>query len=227
MTSTTIPPPTRAPAVESESAGDDSSSASAEDQSNVIQVLFLGDSITAGLGVDPCSTFPALIQNRIDSLGYPAIAVNAGISGETTSGGLSRIQWMLRDRVDILFLELGGNDGLRGINLDLTASNLNRIIELTREAYPDVPVILAGMQIPPNLGHEYTRAFSEIYPDVAEKHDAILVPFAAGGLGELQALLQPDGIHPNEAGHRMLASEVWIHLEPMLTRSIAALQSEN
>jgi acyl-CoA thioesterase I len=181
-----------------------------------VRILFLGDSVAAGFGVEPEEAFPALIQQKIDSLEYPALSINAGLSGETTSGGLSRVQWLLRERVDILFLELGGNDGLRGINLDLTENNITRIIELTREKYPGARVLLAGMQIPPNLGHEYTAAFEEMYPRIAEKFDAVLVPFAPDGLGELGDLLQGDGIHPNVEGHKLLALQVWRALEPVV-----------
>ncbi len=188
---------------------------------STLRILFLGDSITAGLGVETEQSFPALLQTRIDSMDYPAHAINAGLSGETSSGGLSRLSWLLREPVDILFLELGGNDGLRGINLDVTTKNLSRIIEATRERYPGVPVILAGMQIPPNLGHEYTAAFKRIYSDVAEKHGAVFVPFAPDGLGDMKELLLPDGIHPNIAGHQALADLIWKSLEPIIISRLA------
>lgn len=187
-----------------------------ESQTPSFRILFLGDSITAGFGVDPEKAFPALIQERINELELPFIVVNAGISGETSSGGLSRIPWMLRQKIDILILELGGNDALRGIDLVVTQHNLSQIISKTKDAYPGVRVIVAGMQVPPNLGHEYTATFRSIFPELARQYNASLIPFVLEGVGGIPELNQPDQIHPTEAGHVLVADNVWEILSPIL-----------
>lgn len=183
-------------------------------------ILFLGNSLSAGLGVDDDAAFPSLIQKKIDSLGWGFQVVNAGVSGQTSSGGLSRIDWVLKQPVDILILELGGNDGLRGISTEVTRRNLEQIIGKTRQAYPDAEIVLAGMQIPPNLGHEYTRDFRAVYPDIAERHDVHLIPFLLEGVGGVDSLMQADGIHPNRTGHRVVAENVWDVLKPILRDSL-------
>ncbi len=172
-------------------------------------ILFFGDSITAGYGIDEQEAFPALIQKRLDSLGIEWRAVNAGLSGETSAGGLRRIDWLLRQSIDILVLELGGNDGLRGVSPDDTRRNLEEIIDRTRAKYPDVRIILAGMQIPPNLGSDYTAAFADVYPSVARNKQVELIPFILEGVGGIAGLNLPDGIHPTAAGHRIVAETVW------------------
>lgn len=187
-----------------------------EDQRPV--VLFFGDSITAGYGLSEEEAFPALIQNRIDSLGLGWKVVNAGLSGETSAGGLRRVGWLMRQPVDIMVLELGGNDGLRGISPEETKSNLTAIIDSAKTYNPDVEIILAGMQVPPNLGQEYTAAFREVYPEVAANTDSGLIPFLLEGVGGVKLLNLPDGIHPTAEGHRMLAETVWKALEPSLRR---------
>lgn len=179
-------------------------------------ILFLGNSLSAGAGIDETKAFPSLIRQRIDSLGWNFAVVNAGLSGETTSGGLRRIDWLLRRPVRVLVLELGGNDGLRGVPVDVAAQNLRRIIEKTREASLDVEIILAGMQIPPNLGHQYTQRFRAMYPELAESEDTHLIPFLLEGVGGVDSLMQGDGIHPTEAGHRIVADNVWEVLRPVL-----------
>lgn len=179
-------------------------------------VLFFGDSLTAGYGVDPGLAFPARVQEMIDAAGWSFEVVNAGVSGESTSGGLRRIDWVLRQEIDVLVLELGGNDGLRGTDLDLTESNLRDIIERARATHPDVEVILAGMQVPPNLGAAYTDAFAALYPRIATAMDARLIPFLLEGVGGVGALNLADGIHPNAAGHELVAANVWEVLEPVL-----------
>ena len=183
-------------------------------------ILFLGNSLSAGLGVDEEAAFPHLIQEKIDSLGWDYVVVNAGISGETTAGGLSRIDWVLKQRIDVLVLELGGNDGLRGISGKVTRSNLEQIIGKTRQAYPEADIILAGMQLPPNLGHEYTTEFREMYPEIANEHDVHLIPFLLDGVGGVDRMMLPDGIHPNERGHRRVAENVWSVLETVLEESM-------
>ncbi|MEM1128761.1 MAG: arylesterase [Bacteroidota bacterium] len=188
--------------------------ASEADSARVI--LVLGNSLAAGYGLDPSLAFPALIQDRIDSLGWNFRVINAGVSGETTAGGLSRIDWLLRQPIDILLLELGGNDGLRGIDLDATRGNLQAIIDRTREAYPEARVVLAGMQIPPNLGADYTQRFRDLYPALAETNDVALIPFLLEGVGGIPELNLPDGIHPTPEGHEIVADNVWAVLKPVL-----------
>ena len=190
------------------------SSADVPDSAGVI--LFLGNSLSAGAGVDPQEAFPHLIQERIDSLGWNFRVVNAGLSGETSSGGLRRIDWLLRDSLEVLVLELGGNDGLRGIPIEVTKENLAQIIEKTRDRYPDARIVLAGMQIPPNLGHEYTQDFREMYPALASEYETELIPFLLEGVGAVDSLMQSDGIHPTAAGHEVAAENVWNTLEPTL-----------
>ena len=172
-------------------------------------ILFFGNSLTAGYGLDPNEAFPALIQDKIDSLHLPYKVINAGVSGETTSGGMGRIDWILRQPVDIFVLELGGNDGLRGIPLTVTRSNLQAIIGKVKTKYPSVKIVLAGMQIPPNMGQDYTSEFKKIYPELAKKNDVALIPFLLQGVGGDPKLNQNDGIHPNKAGEKIVAENVW------------------
>lgn len=179
-------------------------------------VLFLGDSITAGYGLDPAQAFPALLQQRADSLGWPVEMINGGLSGETSAGGLRRIGWLLRRPVDVVVLELGGNDGLRGIDLDDTRSNLLGIVDSVRARYPEARFVVAGMMIPPNLGPDYTRAFRDLYPDVARQTGATLIPFILEGVGGVERLMQADGIHPTADGHAVMAETVWPYLEPLI-----------
>jgi acyl-CoA thioesterase-1 len=176
---------------------------------NVKNIVFLGNSITAGYGVGESQAFPALIQNRIDSLKLPYKVVNAGISGETSADGLSRINWVLKQPVDILVLELGANDGLRGIPLDVTSKNLQGIIDALKKKYPQAKLILAGMEIPPNMGKRYTDDFRVLYGILAKKNNALLIPFLLKGVGGEPNLNQPDGIHPNVEGHKIVAENVW------------------
>ncbi len=179
-------------------------------------VLVLGNSIAAGYGLLPEQSFPALLQQKIDSAGLAYEVVNAGLSGETTAGGVRRIDWLLRDSIDVLILELGGNDGLRGIDPAETRANLGRIITATRARYPAAQVLLAGMQIPPNMGQAYTQQFREVFPEVARTHDAVLIPFLLEGVGGVRTLNQADGIHPTATGQQIVAANVWAYLEPLL-----------
>lgn len=179
-------------------------------------ILIFGDSITAGYGVDPSQAFPALIQNRIDSLGMSHEVINGGLSGETSAGGLRRINWVLQREVDIMILELGGNDGLRGIDLSSTKDNLQQIVDKAKAKYPHMVIIIAGMQVPPNLGVEYTKEFRELFPSLAEKNNLPLIPFILEKVGGIRELNQPDQIHPNVEGHKLVAETVWETLEPML-----------
>lgn len=179
-------------------------------------VLFFGDSLTAGYGLDPALAFPALVQERIDERGWDYRVVNAGVSGETTSGGLRRINWLLGQEVDVLVLELGANDALRGTDLALTEENLQGIIDRARVRYPDVEIVLAGMQVPPNLGADYTAAFAALFERLAEANEAHLIPFLLADVGGVRELNLADGIHPNAEGHRRVADNVWAVLAPIL-----------
>jgi acyl-CoA thioesterase-1 len=179
-------------------------------------LLFFGDSLTAGYGVDPDEAYPALIQRKIDESGRPWRVVNAGLSGETTAGGLRRLDWILRQRVDLFVIELGGNDGLRGIDPATTRSNLIAMVQRVRQRYPDAAIVLAGMQLPTNMGREYTQAFAAIYPEVAKEMQVTLIPFLLDRVGGIPSLNQADGIHPTAEGHRIVADTVWHSLQPLL-----------
>lgn len=179
-------------------------------------VVFFGDSLTAGLGVDLEEAFPALIQKKIDAAGLPWRTVNAGLSGETSAGGRRRIVWILKQPVDCLVLELGANDGLRGLAPAETRANLQAIIEQARTVNPQVRVLLAGMMMPPNFGEDQTREFAAVYPALAEKNHVALVPFLLAGVGGVTELNQSDGIHPTAAGHARVADTVWKFLRPLL-----------
>ena len=179
-------------------------------------VLFLGTSLTAGYGVGEGAAFPALIQAKLDSAGLPYRVVNAGISGETSAGGLRRLDWSLQEPVAVLVLELGANDGLRGLPVDELRANLETIIRRTRERYPDVVVILAGMEAPRHFGDAYTSRFRRVFRDLARDHAAMLVPFLLEGVAGDASLNQEDGIHPTVAGHEVMAENVWMVLEGVL-----------
>lgn len=172
-------------------------------------VLFFGTSLTAGLGLEPEEAFPALIQQKIDSAGLAFRAVNAGVSGETSAAGLRRIDWLLQQPVRVLVLELGANDALRGQDLDAARRNLQAIIDRTRARYPDVRLVVAGMEAPPNLGSRYTREFRTLFVSLARENDAALVPFLLEGVAGVPELNQADGIHPTAAGARIVAENVW------------------
>jgi acyl-CoA thioesterase I len=179
-------------------------------------ILFLGDSITAGYGLDPDQAFPALIQGKIDAKFWNFKVVNAGQSGDTSAGGLNRLDWLLKNRVDILILELGANDGLRGLPPETTKSNLQAIIERTQAKYPEVKIIVAGIKVPPNMGGDYGRKFEAVFVDVAKKNKALLIPFVLEGVGGSRELNLPDGVHPTAKGHEIVAANVWKVLEPVL-----------
>jgi len=179
-------------------------------------VLFLGNSITAGYGIDPPQAFPALIQEKIDARGWNFKVVNAGQSGDTSAGGLSRMDWLLRNRVDVLVIELGGNDGLRGLPVEVTRKNLQAIIDRTKERYPKAKVVVAGMRVPPNMGRDYGRQFQSVFPDLAKKNKTSLIPFILEGVGGVWELNLPDGIHPTAKGHEIVAANAWKVLEPVL-----------
>ena len=179
-------------------------------------IVFFGNSITAGYGLEMSEAFPALIQRKIDSLALPYKVVNAGVSGETRSGGDGRIDWVLRQPVDVCVLELGGNDGLRGIPVTETRKNLQSIIDKVKAKNPAVKIIIAGMQIPPNMGKQYTGEFRSMYPELAKKNDIALIPFLLEGVGGEAKFNQDDGIHPTAEGQKILAQNVWEVLKGML-----------
>jgi len=184
-------------------------------------ILFLGDSITAGYGLDLELAFPALIQEKIDAKRWNFKVVNAGQSGDTSAGGLNRLEWLLKNRVDVLVLELGANDGLRGLPAETTRKNLQAIIDRTKGKYPEAKVIVAGMKVPPNMGGDYGRKFEAVFGDLAKKNKAVLIPFVLEGVGGSRELNLGDGIHPTAKGHEIVAANVWKVLEPVL-RSLAA-----
>jgi acyl-CoA thioesterase-1 len=179
-------------------------------------ILFFGNSLTAGYGLDTEEAFPALIQDRLDSLGLNYTAVNSGVSGETTSGGLNRLDWVLDQKVDIFVLELGANDGLRGVPLQETRDNLQAIIDLVREKNADTRIVLAGMQIPPNMGQAYTTEFRQIFPELAQKNDVELIPFLLKGVAGRTELNQDDGIHPTAKGQKIVRENVWDVLKQVI-----------
>lgn len=180
-------------------------------------ILFFGNSLTAGMGLESQNTsFPGIIQQRIDSLQLPYRVINGGLSGETSAGGSERIDWLLNEHIDIFILELGANDGLRGIPTEETRTNLQRIIDKVKAKYPDCKLILTGMMVPPSMGGDYGKAFSAIFPALAAENGMAFVPFLLEGVAGENDLNQRDGIHPTEEGHRILAANVWQVLEPLL-----------
>ena len=183
------------------------------------RVVFLGTSLTAGLGLDPDQAYPALIQRKIDSAGLRFEAVNAGVSGETSAGARRRIDWLLREPVSVLVVETGANDGLRGLEVDSLRSNIQTIIDEARRLSPPPAIVLVGMRAPPNMGFGYTRRFQEVYRDLAEENDVPLVPFLLEGVAGVASLNQADMIHPTARGQQRMADVVWKVLEPILRRS--------
>ena len=181
-------------------------------------VLFLGTSLTAGYGVGVEHAFPTIVQQKIDSAGLPFRVVNAGLSGETSAGGLRRLDWSLQQPVDVFVLELGANDGLRGLPVENMKANLDTILQKTSAKYPQAALVIAGMQAPPNLGAAYTSAFQEAFRSLAKQYHATLIPFLLDSVAGKPALNQEDGIHPNVVGHQKVAGTVWKDLGPLLLR---------
>ncbi len=178
--------------------------------SNKKTILFFGDSLTAGYGLDdPAEAFPGVIQRKIDSLKLPYTVTNAGVSGETTAGGLGRIDWILKQKVDVFVLELGANDGLRGIPAEETTQNLQAITYKVKAKYPNAKLVLLGMQVPPSMGADYVTGFKDVFPQIAEKNKMALVPFLLAGVGGNPKLNQADGIHPTAEGAKIVADNVW------------------
>ncbi len=184
---------------------------------NALNILFYGNSLTAGLGIDTEDGFVNLIQNKIDSIGEKYKCINAGLSGETTAGGKNRIDWVLKNNNPAIFvLELGGNDGLRGIDPKSSKVNLQSIITSVKSKNPDTKILLAGMEAPPNMGATYTASFRSIYSTLAKENDLELIPFLLDRVGGIKELNQADGIHPNEKGQVFVAENIWKYLEPMI-----------
>ena len=179
-------------------------------------ILFFGNSLTAGYGIDPEESFAGRIQTRLDSLKKEFHVINGGLSGETTAGGLSRLDWFLEEEPYLFVLELGGNDGLRGIALTETKKNLLAIVDKVQAKYPNTKIILAGMQIPPNMGQEYTEEFKAIYPAVAKEKNIELIPFLLEGVAGNPDLNLPDGIHPTAEGHRIVMETLWPYISKAL-----------
>lgn len=180
-------------------------------------ILFFGDSITAGYGLDTTdNAYPAFVQQKIDSLNLDYTVVNSGVSGETSAGGRSRIDWILNQDIEIFLLELGANDGLRGVPLSETQNNLQAIIDAVKQKSPDTKIILAGMELPPNMGQAYTSQFRNMYAELAKKNEVVFIPFILKDVGGIAELNQNDGIHPTIEGHKIIANTVWEYLKPLL-----------
>lgn len=194
-----------------------SSEETAGPSSNSKTILCFGDSITAGYGLDDNKdAFPDLLQQKIEDLNLNYTVINSGLSGETTAGGKSRINWILNQDIDIFLLELGANDGLRGVPLSETRANLQAIIDAVKKKSPETIIILAGMELPPNMGQEYTMEFRQIYSDLAKKNHLEFIPFILKDVGGIAELNQSDGIHPTVEGHKIVANTVWEVLKPLL-----------
>jgi acyl-CoA thioesterase-1 len=179
-------------------------------------ILFAGTSLTAGYGLEPDSAYPQLLQRKIDADGLPFEAVNSGVSGETSAGLLRRLDWILQSDADVMVIETGANDGLRGIPAETLRENLDQILTRVRAAKPDTRILLVQMEVLPNLGARYARAFHEVFVDLAKKHEVTLLPFLLEGVAGTSALNQPDGVHPNLEGERRVAENVWKGLRPVL-----------
>ena len=203
-------------------ASSQSADAARRDPSGVRTILMLGDSLTDGYGLSRKQAYPALIAEKLRSAGYKCEVINAGVSGDTTAGGLRRISSHLKQNVDVLVLELGINDAFRGVPIDAMRSNLQGIIDRTRARNPNVAILIAGMQLPLYGADSYVRTFGEMYAELATKNRAALIPYLLQGVGGNPSLNLPDRIHPNAAGQRVLAETVWQVLEPLLRKTAAA-----
>ena len=179
-------------------------------------ILCFGNSITAGYGLDPDLAYPNVLEQILNEDGYDYKVMNAGLSGETSAGGLTRIDWVLQNKIDVFILELGANDGLRGLPLIQTKSNLQSIIQKVKKKYPKAQIVIAGMMVPPNMGKDYATEFSYVFNELATENDAILIPFLLDGVGGKPELNLPDGIHPNIEGHKIVAQNVYNALKEML-----------
>lgn len=179
-------------------------------------VLFFGTSLTAGLGLDPDQAFPTMIEKKAEADGVPIRAVNAGLSGETTAGAVRRIDWVLRTPADLVVIEAGANDALRGLSPDAARANLERLISMVRQKQPRAKIALVQMEAPPNYGVSYTRSFHSIYTDVSKRENIPLIPFLLSGVAGIARYNQADGVHPNLVGERIVADNVWKALKPIV-----------
>jgi acyl-CoA thioesterase I len=184
-------------------------------------IVFLGDSLTAGYGVRADQAFPALIAEKIREADLPFAVVNAGVSGDTSTDGLHRIDWLLQRKIDVLMIALGANDGLRGLSLTALQANLQAIVDKAKAKNPQIKIVIAGMHLPPNLGADYATKFERVFAEVAQKNNTILIPFLLQGVGGQRDLNQPDLIHPTAAGHKVVADGVWQTLQPILLQESA------
>ncbi len=184
---------------------------------NKRSLVFLGDSIAAGLGVAETEAYPVLIEQKIEEAKLPWEVVNAGVSGDTTAGGLRRLDWLLQRKIDLLVIALGGNDGLRGLAPEVTQANLQEMIDKVKAKSPETVIVIAGMRMPPNLGSDYAARFEQVFSAVAAKNKLPVIPFLLEGVGGHRELNQADQIHPNAAGHKMIADLVWQNLLPLLS----------
>lgn len=191
----------------------------APDRDAAPRIVILGDSLTAGLGLEPSQSFPSLLQDRLDAAGLQYQVVNAGVSGDTTAGGLRRLEWSIEGDTRVLVVALGGNDGLRGLPVEETRRNIETIISRAKER--GITVILAGMEAPPNYGPEYTAEFRRLFSDLAAEHDVAFIPFLLDGVAGVPGLNQRDGIHPNREGARVVERLVWRAVEPALAQATA------
>jgi len=190
------------------------------------RVVFLGDSLTAGYGIDPNDAFPARVSEMIEAAELPFEIVNAGLSGDTSAGGLRRLNWLFRSPVDVLVIAVGSNDGLRGFDLEATRGNLHQIVTQVRSTFPSADIVLAGLQVPPNLGPEYSLEFKSIFFELAETENLTLIPFLLEGVAAVRELNQADGMHPNEKGHKIVADTVWKILRPVLEARVESERKE-
>ena len=179
-------------------------------------ILFFGDSLTAGYGLSTEEAFPALLEKEFKTKKIDCTVINGGLSGETSAGGLSRIDWMLRQPIDVFVLELGANDGLRGLPPEQTEKNLQAIIDKVKRKNPTVKIVLAGMMVPPNMGKDYSDKFKTIYPALAKKNQAVLIPFLLEGVAGIEKLNQADGIHPTAEGHKLVAKHIGKYILPLV-----------
>jgi acyl-CoA thioesterase I len=179
-------------------------------------IIFFGDSLTAGYGLSVEEAFPALVGKKLKDAKKSVSVINAGLSGETSAGGLSRLDWVIRQPVDIFVLELGANDGLRGLPVDQTKKNLQAIIDKVKAKNPKVKIVIAGMMVPPNMGKDYSTRFQKIFPELAAKNKATLIPFLLQDVAGDEKLNQGDGIHPNVKGHQIVAQNVFKVISPLL-----------
>lgn len=179
-------------------------------------ILFFGDSLTAGYGLSPEEAFPAVVEKSLQKAGVQARIINAGLSGETSAGGLSRVDWVLRQPIDVFVLELGANDGLRGLPIRDTRKNLQTIIDKVIFKYPKCKIVLAGMMVPPNMGKEYADSFKRLFGEIAIKNNAVLIPFLLDGVAGIEKLNQPDGIHPTSEGHKIIGENISKIIYPLV-----------